>query len=52
MASQAIGVFWIVAFSTRVEQRKVPVFGHIPVERVERVQKDEKQPDGVSATSD
>lgn len=37
VASKAPGVVWIVAFVGRGEEGEVPVFGYVPIKRVEGV---------------
>ena len=44
MSAQAPWVFWVVAFLRGREKGEIPVFGDVPIKRVERVQKDEEKP--------
>ena len=48
IAAETVGMFGIVALAFGGEEGEVPVFGDIPVEGVEGVEKDKKQPVCVS----
>ena len=51
VSSQPVRMLWIISFSFRREEAEIPVFGDVPVEGVERVQENEKQPNRVSQFS-
>jgi len=48
MTPQAIRMLGTISFSRRREQGKIPVLGHIPVERIKRIEEDEEKPVSVS----
>jgi hypothetical protein len=48
---EPIRMLGVVSLTAGRKERQVPVFGHIPIERVKGIEEDEKQPADVSTQS-